>query len=153
MFIQDFVEVEAGFDAVLLSMDIHQKDLVTWVEKALERGDELVVGPGPGWPAMSVDLIVGEAVVGKDTVALPVEWTVKSARGLMPSMAAEIALHAVADGWTHVQFRGRYQPPLAKAGRLIDAAGMHRIAEMTVRSVLVRLRDAIESDLVATAGP
>lgn len=150
MFIQDFVEVEASFDAVLKSMEAHQVDLVTWIERAMERGDQIVVGPGKGWPSVAVDLTLGETVVGVDSVSLPLEWTSKSASTLIPAMTAEIALHSISDGLTHVQFRGRYQPPLAKAGRLLDAAGLHRVAEMTVRSILSRFKEAIETDLLTT---
>lgn len=150
MFIQDFVDVEASFDAVLESMEAHQVDLVTWIERALERGDEIVVGPGRGWPSVVVDLTVGETIAGVDSVAVPLEWTAKNASTLIPAMTAEIALYPISDGLTHVQFRGRYQPPLARAGRLMDAAGLHRIAELTVRSVLYRFKEAIEEDLLAT---
>lgn len=149
MFVQDFVEIEAPFESVAKLMSGIEPELRIWAETAIRRGEELAVGPSGSWTAMPVELYVGEAIIGTESLVVPIEWEAKAATALFPKMTAELALHPVGDSVTHAQFRGRYEPPLRVAGRMLDAAGMHRLAETTVRNLMVRFKRAVDLELGA----
>lgn len=149
MFVQDFVEIEAPFESVAQLMTGIEPELKIWAETAIRRGEELAVGPSGAWTAIPVDLFVGEAITGTESLVIPIEWEAKAASALFPKMTAELAIHPVGENVTHAQFRGRYEPPLRVAGRMLDAAGMHRLAETTVRNLMVRFKRAVDLEIGA----
>jgi len=149
MFVQDFVEIEAPFESVARLMTGIEPELRIWAETAIRRGEELAVGPSGAWTAMPVELYVGEPMHGTESLVIPIEWEAKSAAALFPKMTAELALHPVGETVTHAQFRGRYEPPMRVAGRVLDAAGLHRLAETTVRNLMVRFKRAVDLELDA----
>ncbi len=149
MFVQDFVEIEAPYRQVAMLMSGLAPELHIWAETAIRKGEELALGPHGSWTAVPIELYIGERITGTDSMIIPIEWEAKAATALFPKMTAELALHAVGDH-THVQFRGRYVPPMRVAGRILDSAGMHRLAETTVRNLMNRFKRAVDLELAAS---
>lgn len=151
MYLQDFVLVDASFDDVAEFVADLDSGFEHWLDAALRENGELALGPRWKWPSVAVDLEVDPPLIGVESVLLSFTWRATAVTALVPEMRAEIALHAFGTGQTHAQFRGRYTPPLAAAGRLLDNAGLHRVAEMTVRLVLERFDRALTRSLNRTS--
>ncbi len=90
-----------------------------------------------------VQMKVGEMQRLRDKIVVPVTWESAGFSGLFPVMDALFELHPIDNGRTRVAFWGRYDPPLGRAGDLIDQFIAHRVAESTVQSLL----DALEARL------
>lgn len=60
-------------------------------------------------------------------------WEAAHAPGFFPVMRAEVSLWPVTSSETAIEIEGEYRPPLGLAGRAIDAAAGHRVAEVTVQ--------------------
>lgn len=141
MLVHDFIEVPLPLDDLVGRLAV-SGDVTAWAQAAYRRGERLAVGPGTPLVAV-VELDIGEAVPGTESVTIPFSWKATGASWLFPHMEAELVLSPLAPSLTHVTFRGRYRPPLAAVGAVLDRVAMHRVAEATVRSFLERLRDAV----------
>lgn len=142
MLVHDFIDVPFPIDVVerlLVSSD----DLSTWAAAAYQRGERLAVGPGVAGVTAAVELEVGEPVRGTESISIPFAWRVANAVRLFPHMEAELVISPLTDESTHLTLRGRYTPPFASLGEVLDRLAMHRIAEATVRNFLERLAGAV----------
>jgi len=139
--VHDFIEVP------LPLADVEERlatagDMTAWAAAAYRKGERLAVGPGTPLAAV-VELDVGEAVRGTESVTIPFSWKATGASWLFPHMEAELVLSPLAPSLTHLTFRGSYRPPLAAVGAVLDRVALHRVAEATVRAFLERMRDAV----------
>lgn len=142
MLVHDFIEVPLPLADVVARLAV-SGDMTAWAQAAYRRGERLAVGPGMPLVSAVVELDIGEAVPGTESVTVPFSWKAAGASWLFPHMEAELVLSPLAPSLTHLTFRGRYRPPLAAVGAVLDRVAMHRVAEATVRSFLERLRDAV----------
>jgi hypothetical protein len=75
----------------------------------------------------------------------PVHWTASGANLLFPELQADLVLTKQGSRKTSLTLRGTYRPPLGVLGRLADRAGLHLVAEATVKNWMDRLAEALSS--------
>ena len=86
---------------------------------------------------------VGEAREVERGLVVPITWEASGFAGLFPVLDALLEIHPSRRGHSHLVFWGRYDPPLGRAGDLIDRLIAHRVAERTVASFLESLERSI----------
>jgi len=69
----------------------------------------------------------------KDGVVIGLRWEANGYSGLFPVMDAVVQVSRLADDTSRVVVWGRYDPPLGRAGELIDRYIAHEVAEATAR--------------------
>jgi hypothetical protein len=85
-----------------------------------------------------------ELVVRDDTAVLTMRWEAAGyGSGLFPALDADITLSLADEHATRLALAGAYRPPLAGLGATLDKTVMHRVATVTMRSLLSRIADAI----------
>jgi hypothetical protein len=100
------------------------------------------VGPFGRVPGMSklVEVRLLEPVPHDDVVVVPLRWEASGRIGrLFPVLDANLSLGEAGNGKTALRFAGVYRPPLAGVGEELDQIVLHRVADATVRSLLVRI--------------
>ncbi len=112
---------------------------------AYRHGEELRarIGPRDGRIAKTIRLDVGEPVRGEGQVRVPLAWEATGTPGIFPRMEATLIVSAMGPETTHLAFQGTYRPPLGALGRALDRAGLHRVAEASVKAFVDRLADAL----------
>lgn len=115
----------------------------------------LKVGPalGPTEPRISkeVHCKLGNVRDHADGFVVPLEWEATGIPGLFPRLVGDLEIAPLGADESQISFAGRYDPPLGRAGRLLNSALGHRVAEATIRSFLLRLASALESSERETA--
>ncbi len=147
MFVHDYVEVQAPFEDVVRALESLGAEVGLMAKAAYERGERLAVGPGKGFIAAPVEFEVGKPLVSEDGVSIPIAWTGASGTRLFPRMEAELVATSMGTSTTHIEFRGRYSPPLEAIGEALDRVLLHRIAESTVSAFVKRLGRALETEV------
>ena len=91
-----------------------------------------------GFPiAKRVEVILEPLERRPDWLRQRIEWRpVGAAAALLPTLRGEIHLEPRTFNDTRITLTGGYDPPLGAAGRLIDAAAMHHVAEATFKDLL-----------------
>ncbi len=147
MLVQYFFEVDLPLEEVESRVAARHDDLGVWAEAAYHRGEEtgLAVGLAPGPLSKRVELEIGEPIRATNSVTVPMTWKAVGSTRLFPTMEAELVLSPMGPNSTHVRFQGRYQPPLAPIGKILDRAALHRVAEITVRNLMERLAEALRT--------
>ncbi|GIU92007.1 MAG: hypothetical protein KatS3mg011_0913 [Acidimicrobiia bacterium] len=149
MFVQNSVEIDLPLEEVLDALTGSDR-LEVWARAAYRRGERLAIGPGV--PAVGVELEVGEPLRSNGSVAIPLSWKAAGGSRLFPRMEAEVVLDEVGTRRTKLTFLGSYRPPLAAVGQVLDRLALHRVAEATVRNLMERLVEALETTLDAKEG-
>ncbi len=113
---------------------------------AYRHGEELRarVGPRDGRIAKTIRLDVGEPVRGEGQVRVPLAWEATGTPGIFPRMEASLIVSAMGPETTHLAFQGTYRPPMGALGRALDRAGLHRVAEASVKAFVDRLADSLK---------
>jgi hypothetical protein len=75
------------------------------------------------------------------------EWESAHARGLFPSMKAELSAWPLYATETQLEIVGHYHPPLGVVGDAIDALVGHRLAEAAVHRFLEDIVEQIRREL------
>lgn len=109
-----------------------------------ENGLVARVGPTPAL-ARDVRLEIGPGTVNNTGLVFPFHWVATSAEAMFPELDADLILTHSGRGHTHVTLKGTYHPPLGAIGRLVDRAGLGRVAEATVTNLLEGLAAALSS--------
>jgi hypothetical protein len=78
-------------------------------------------------------LHIGRLTRKKGSVSVPITWEATGYSGLFPVMDAVIQLVRVGPTTSRLVFWGRYDPPLGRAGQLVDKYIAHQVAQSTVR--------------------
>lgn len=124
-----------------------------WAEGSYREGESLMVRLGGSKVvAKTVKLTVGEPVRGDTFARVPLSWEATGTPGLFPTMTADLVLARLDSDLTQVKFEGSYEPPLGVVGRLLDQAVLHRVAEVSVKKLVDRIIEALESNGATTAG-
>jgi len=72
----------------------------------------------------------------KDGVVIGLCWEAKGYSGLFPVMDAIVQVSRIGPTTSRVVMWGRYDPPLGRAGELIDRYIAHEVAEATTRGLV-----------------
>lgn len=113
---------------------------------AYRHGEELRarIGPRDGRIAKTIRLDVGEPVHSEGQVRVPIAWEATGASGIFPRMEATLIVSEMGPEAIHLAFQGTYRPPLGAMGRALDRAGLHRVAEASVKAFVDRLADGLK---------
>lgn len=84
-----------------------------------------------------------------DWLRVGVTWRPASAAAMFPSMDGEFHLEPNTYRDTRVTVSGTYAPPLGLAGRGLDVALMHRVAEATFRDLASTIAAELDHRLAA----
>ncbi|MDA8301473.1 MAG: Rrf2 family transcriptional regulator [Actinomycetota bacterium] len=148
--VEDTIQVEMAAAAAAERLGTGSSWLCPLAEAAHAEGDLLRVrvGPrGPAWLGKTVLVRTGRVEERGEERALPITWEATGPSGLFPRMEAEVVVRALDAERSELHLRGRYHPPLGRAGQLLDEALLHRVAKATVRGFLRRVAHALEADL------
>ncbi|MDA8398943.1 MAG: hypothetical protein M0008_02670 [Actinomycetota bacterium] len=152
MFIHDFVHVRLSCDAAKARI---AADRGHWIDQlATAASDDggalrLKVGPalGPSEPMIGkeVHCKLGDPRDHGDGFVVPLEWEATGIPGLFPRLEGDLEIAPLGSEGSQISLVGRYDPPLGRAGRLLNSALGHRVAEATIRSFLLRLASALDA--------
>jgi hypothetical protein len=128
-----------------------------WLEEAAGRAghfgsavdvrlrSELGRGAMKAGDGMRARFEVGSPQLVRDHFVVPITWEASGFAGLFPVMNALMEIHRAGPGRSRIVFWGRYDPPLGRAGELIDRFVAHATAEATVRHLLNALEARLTS--------
>lgn len=123
-----------------------------WLEDASDKAhaDGLIgvtrVGPFGAVLGASklVRVRVLEPAPRTDAVVTSLRWEATGVMGrLFPVLDADIALTPATDGGTQLTLMGAYRPPFAGIGSGLDRLMLHRVASLTIRSLVQQVADAL----------
>jgi hypothetical protein len=140
---------EPGADAVsvtadaVVPMSAIRAETALWRE--LKTSTFLVVGPARRGPLQKkVRLASGGAISYGRSYLFPVRWEPTGAlAACYPALEATLAVTTIDDTSSLLSLFGAYVPPVRRLGAAADAAGLHRVAQLTAASVVDRLARAI----------
>lgn len=109
------------------------------------------VGPGDRLVKRAVVVTVGPVRSRENGVtSVPIHWEDRSHPALFPTLDADLVVTPLPGDKARLELLARYDPPFGLAGRVIDDALLHGLAESTVRAFLTQatavLQDAAASD-------
>jgi hypothetical protein len=73
---------------------------------------------------------------GRPALRIPIKWTATKAARAFPMMQAELTVYPLTATETQLELVGSYEPPLGPVGAALDAALLHRIAEVSVTQLV-----------------
>ena len=86
-------------------------------------------------------------------VVIPMRWVATGRSGeLFPALDGNLELVERPDGATDLHLVGSYQPPLGRAGEVLDQLVMRRLARHTLDSFVGRLAEAVADVQPGAAG-
>ena len=149
LFIQDFVDVGQPIEAAEGWCHGDGSRLEPLASAAGEDAHELLVRIGPSWASgrLSRDVRVAlgacrERGAGR---AVSIRWEAMQFSGLFPVLDGDLEFAPIGPSQCRIILSASYVAPLGELGRRLDRAVLHRVAESTVRSFLVRLAATLES--------
>jgi hypothetical protein len=151
MFLYDFAYVDAPAEHVCARvLENHGTWLSPLATEAAGDGEALrirvgPVGPIPGMSKVAVVEVGEPHRRADDSLVVPFAWRASGAGAVFPVLTADLEIAGLGSARTQLTLRGRYDPPLGGAGQLLDGLVLHRLAEATVRSFLLRLAEALEA--------
>lgn len=92
-----------------------------------------------GFSMLAIDLrkqvaiSVGEPLVLRDWLHLPISWEASPRADLFPTFQGEIQLVPIDAAITKLAVAGTYEPPLGDMGRALDNLAFHTAAEATIK--------------------
>lgn len=105
----------------------------------------LRVGPGgPLWFEKTVTVRLGTIESAQESTSIPIAWEATGLTGLFPRLEGILTLTALDSARTELSLVGQYQPPLGRAGKVLDEALLSHAAQATIRSFLRRIAVALE---------
>ncbi len=147
--VTDSVHVERPLARIAERLSDGGAWLIPHLDAAREEGESIIVRIGPGesnWIAKTVAVHLGDPVHAENGLALPIRWEATGPSGLFPRLVGTLRVNELDPERCELTLKGRYQPPLGRAGHVLDEALLTRVARATVRSLLRRLAQALEND-------
>ncbi|MFZ0179395.1 MAG: hypothetical protein WAL84_05920 [Candidatus Dormiibacterota bacterium] len=80
-------------------------------------------------------------------------WWAPGATRLFPHLDGDLEFAPLGARTSQITLMGSYDPPLGFVGRRADVLLLHRIAEASIRSFLIRVSRNLERPALALAGP
>jgi len=148
MFLRYFLEIASDFENVEASL---LDEPGTWVpgllQAAEDRGERLLADVGFSVESRRIDKQVevrfGTPYRIPSKTLLPMSWRATGSDRLFPQLDADLEVAALGRGRTQLSISARYRPPLGAAGRALDRALLHRVAEATVKDFLDRVGERV----------
>lgn len=151
MFLRYFLDLPFPFEEVEPSL-LDSPD--TWVpglaRDAEDRGERLLAEVG--FPVDDERRVRKEVIIELGTpyrirskTLLPLTWKATGARGLFPSLDADLEIAALGPNRTQLSISARYKPPLGAIGRVLDRTLLHRVAEATVKDFVDRVGERLRT--------
>jgi hypothetical protein len=109
-------------------------------------GDAVIsIAPHPrlSWLRMRVR-VESFTRVGEHHGVISIRWTPTRMVHLLPTMEADLSIHAGANEETELVLDGKYRPPLGLLGLVIDRVIGRWVASFTAATFVDRLADSIE---------
>ncbi len=148
MFLRYFLELAASFEAVEAALLDHPASWVPGLlEDAEDRGERLLADVGfeleTGRVAKQVEVGFGTPYAIPSKTLLPMTWRATGPDRLFPQLDADLEVAALGHDRTQLSISAHYRPPLGVAGRALDRALLHRVAEATIKDFLDRVGERI----------
>jgi hypothetical protein len=148
MFLRYFLELPASFESVEAGLlDDPQSWVPGLLQDAEDRGGHLLAAVGFELDSRRVDKQVevefGTPYAIPSKTLLPMTWRATGPDVLFPQLDADLEVAALGIDRTHLSISARYRPPLGVAGRVLDRALLHRVAEATIKDFLDRIGERI----------
>jgi|SRR5579862_5323491 len=144
MFIEDFVQINRDFDAIRAQVRADPRGLIATSAGAAYRHGERVslrLTPLRGLQRLgkSIDVDLAEPYEHEDRLVLPMHWRAPGATRLFPHLDGDLEFAPLGATTTQITLLASYDPPLGFVGRRADAMLLHRVAQASIRSFLVRV--------------
>jgi hypothetical protein len=157
MLIQDFVQIDRDFDDIRARVRADPHGLIAASAGAAYRqGERLslrltpLLGMARIGKTIHVDL--AEPYEREDRLVIPMHWWAPGATRLFPHLDGDLEFAPLGSKTSQITLMGSYDPPLGFIGRRADALLLHRVAEMSIRSFLVRVSRNLERPARVAAG-
>ena len=148
MFIEYSTTIDLGLDTIEKALGDVRSEAGEWANLAYREGEQLRSRVGPGdTVARSVTLDIGMPEIHSSGIVYPIKWTAVGATLLFPSLEADLILSKQGTDRTMITLKGTYEPPLGPLGKLVDRAGLGRVAEATVHNWMDRLEEALATSV------
>ena len=149
MLIQDFVQIDRDFDEVRAQVRADPRALIAASAGAAYREGErlsLRLTPLRGLPRLgkTVDVDLAEPYEREDRLVIPMHWWAPGATRLFPHLDGHLEFAPLGATTSQITLMASYDPPLGFVGRRADVLLLHRIAEASIRSFLVRVTRNLE---------
>jgi hypothetical protein len=149
MLVTDFVHIRRPFHLVRAEV---LASGVGWLGDsavaAYRDGEQFsitVLAPmGPVTLSKRVVVDLDPPILGEDRLVQRMRWQAASARGLFPTMDADLEFSPVGPAVTAVRLSGSYSPPLGTLGREVNRVLLFRLAEASMRSFLSRIAERLD---------
>lgn len=146
--LQDFIDLPRSLELVRTGISNDDRWLVPLAREAEEDGEALLsrIGPGVGPRRLSreVSIELGGWRARGEGIAVSVRWGAVEAGRLFPAFDGDLELAPLGPELCRLVLMGSYTPPFGTLGRALDRALLHRVAESTARTFLVKLAQHFE---------
>jgi hypothetical protein len=149
MLIQDFVQIDRDFDEIraLVRSDLHAL-IAPSAGAAYREGERLSLRLTPllGVPHIgkTIDVDLAAPYEREDRLVVPMHWWAPGATRLFPHLDGDLEFAPLGARTSQITLMGSYDPPFGFVGRRADVLLLHRIAEASIRSFLVRVSRNLE---------
>lgn len=148
MFLRYFLDLAVPFEDVEASL-LDEPD--TWVPGLLrdaeDRGERLLADVGFVFETRRIDKQVevrfGTPYRIPSKTLLPMTWRATGPNRVFPQLDADVEVAALGPSRTQLSISARYRPPMGAAGRALDRALLHRVAEATIKDFLDRVGERV----------
>jgi hypothetical protein len=157
MLIQDFMQINRDFDEIKARVCADPRGLIAASAGAAYRHGERVslrLTPLRGHPRLgkSIDVDLAEPYEREDRLVLPMHWWAPGATRLFPHLDGDLEFAPLGATTSQITLMASYDPPLGFVGRRADVLLLHRVAEASIRSFLVRVCRNLERRAPTLAG-
>jgi hypothetical protein len=144
MLIQDFVQIDRDFDEIRSRVRADPRGLIeASAGAAYRKGERLSLRLTPllgvARLGKTVDVDLAEPYEREDRLVVPMHWWAPGATRLFPHLDGDLEFAPLGSKTSQITLMGSYDPPLGFIGRRADVLLLHRVAEMSIRSFLVRV--------------
>ena len=147
LFVHDFVDVACPIEVAQEWCHGDGRRLEPLAASAGRDADELLVRMGPSWVwgalSKEVRVSLGGCRERGAGIAVSIRWMAAQLPALFPVLDGDLEFAPIGPSQIRVILSASYVAPLGELGRRLDRALLHRIAESTVRSFLVRLAESL----------
>lgn len=131
-----FDYVNRGYEHV---RDAVLKDPLALFQRA--TATELRAKAGPVDVGAQIDIEIGAieetvSAAGRKTTKIGLAWKATRRPGMFPTLRGELLIYPLTATETQLELAGTYDPPFGVIGEVLDAAGLHRVAEETVNGFI-----------------
>jgi hypothetical protein len=149
MLIQDFVQIDRDYDEVRARVRGDPRGLIAASAGAAYRQGErlsLRLTPLHGMPRFgkTIDVDLAEPYEREDRLVVPMHWWAPGAKRFFPHFDGDLEFAPLGSKTCQITLMGSYDPPLGFVGRHADVLLLHRVAEGSIRSFLVRVSRNLE---------